>query len=41
MGKNYITSELHMLASNVGGVLLQERNKSSITNVAEKELNQV
>ena len=28
-----------MLASNVGGVLLQERNKSSITNVAEKELN--
>jgi predicted transcriptional regulator len=39
MGKNYITSELHMLASSVGGVLLQERNKSSIANVAEKELN--
>jgi len=39
LSKNYITSELHMLASNVGGVLLQERNKSSITNVAEKELN--
>ena len=38
MSKNYITSELHMLASNLGGILLQERNKSSITNVAEKEL---
>jgi len=28
-----------MLASNVGGVLLQEKNKTSIANVAEKELN--
>jgi predicted transcriptional regulator len=39
MSKNYITSELHMLTSSVGGGLLQERKKSSITNVAEKELN--
>ena len=34
----YTIDGLHMLTSNVGGVLLEKINKSSITNVAEKEL---